>query len=221
MRYKLVDKLVDGGSSHFSRIIWWIIRRLNLFYVHSLWSLRSSKIIFRRTSFLLWLVDVVHWLEKSRTLTMVIFRVWIHLVQEIQLFSWKILTQEFDDHHPEKRNLHKQTYKQYCEPMWVSQSQLRFGSKAKQTLRSIWSVRNSMMTISLKMQRLGDYWSFQWDNTEVSPTDAVGIMVSVAVANGVWLWWYRWSYRNCLGPKPWPLIGSLIEANSHWEDSHD
>jgi hypothetical protein len=78
-----------------------------------------------------------------------------------------------------------------------------------------------MMTISLKMQRLGDYWSFQWDNTEVSPTDAVGIMVSVAVANGVWLWWYRWSYRNCLGPKPWPLIGSLIEANSHWEDLHD
>lgn len=64
---------------------------------------------------------------------MVIFRVWIHVVQEIQLFSWKNLTQEFEDHHPEKRNLHKQAYKQYCEPMWVSQSQLRFGSKAIET----------------------------------------------------------------------------------------
>lgn len=78
-----------------------------------------------------------------------------------------------------------------------------------------------MTTISLKMQRLGDYWLFHRENTEISPTDAVGIMVSVAVAIGVWLWWYRWSYRNSLGPKPWPLIGSLIEANSHWEDLHD
>lgn len=47
------------------------------------------------------------------------------------------------------------------------------------------------------------------------------LVATLLVCFVAWLGWYRWSLRNALGPKPWPVFGVLIEATYNWYQIHD
>lgn len=55
------------------------------------------------------------------------------------------------------------------------------------------------------------------DGSPVMLVETTLLLVCIAA----WLWWYRWSQRDCVTPKAWPVVGVLLEAVANWNRIHD
>ncbi|XP_057542396.1 cytochrome P450 704B1 [Amaranthus tricolor] len=50
----------------------------------------------------------------------------------------------------------------------------------------------------------------------------IGSVILVACCMGLsWVWIHRWSQRNKVGPKTWPLIGAAVEQLMNYDRMHD
>lgn len=57
---------------------------------------------------------------------------------------------------------------------------------------------------------------------DVGDVDSVLVVTTLLICLSAWLWWYvYWSQRKHPGPKEWPVVGVLPQAQANWHRLHD